>query len=154
MNDVRREMLLNEYREVCNNFRMLTDIRFRMLSFLPAISGLFAAGVAIKGNLLGVWTFVLALLGLAATIGLAIYNARNDQLYNELVGRAAEIERTLGLQDGSFANRPRAWLSLWIAPICLKEKDEGAAKQTSPSSDGDIKRTPPLRIALPLVPGA
>jgi hypothetical protein len=71
---------------------------------------LVAAGVAIKGDLAGVGTFTLALLGLAATIGLATYNARNDQLYDALVGRAANLERALGLPDGQFANRTRPWL--------------------------------------------
>jgi len=61
--------------------------------------------------------FALSLFGLVATIGLATYNARNDQLYFELVGRAAAIERSLDLPDGAFANSPvhgnvsgcRAW---------------------------------------------
>jgi hypothetical protein len=112
--NARREALLKEYGEVANNFRTLTDIRFRMLSFLPIISGLAAAGVAIKGDLAGVGTFTLALLGLMATMGLATYNARNDQLYDELVSRAAAIERSLGLPDGQFANRPCAWLTIRI----------------------------------------
>jgi hypothetical protein len=119
MDDARREVLLKEYGEVASNFRTLTDIRFRMLSFLPVISGLVAAGVAIKGDLAGVGTFTLALLGLAATIGLATYNARNDQLYDALVGRAANLERALGLPDGQFANRTRPWLTIKIARLPL-----------------------------------
>jgi len=119
MDDARREVLLKEYGEVANNFRTLTDIRFRMLSFLPVISGLVAAGAAIKGDLAGVGTFTLALLGLAATVGLATYNGRNDQLYDELVGRAANLERMLGLPDGQFANRPRYWLTIQIGTIKL-----------------------------------
>ena len=42
---------------------------------------------------------------------------RNDQLYDELVGRAAAIERSLGLPDGAFANRPRPWLTIRFAGL-------------------------------------
>jgi hypothetical protein len=49
---------------------------------------------------------------LIVTAGLVSYNLRNDQLYNELVGRAANIERSLGVPDGAFANRPAPSLSL------------------------------------------
>jgi hypothetical protein len=107
MADERREALLKEYGEVSSNFRLLTDIRFKLLAFLPIAT---AAAAALKGDSLTVGSFVLSLFGLAATVGLATYNARNDQLYNELVGRAATIERSLGIPDGAFAHRPRAWL--------------------------------------------
>jgi hypothetical protein len=109
MDDHRREALLAEYGEVSNNFRLLTDIRFKLLAFLPLAT---AAGAALKGDSLGIGKGVLSLFGLAATIGLITYNARNDQLYNELVGRAASIERSLGIPDGAFANRPTAWLTI------------------------------------------
>lgn len=112
MEQHRREALLKEYGEVSSNFRLLTDIRFKLLAFLPIAT---AAAAALKGDAVGGRGLVLSLFGLAVTIGLAIYNTRNDQLYNELVGRAAEIERTLELPDGAFANRPRQWLSVsWL----------------------------------------
>ena len=66
------------------------------------------------------------LTGLAVTIGLLTYNARNDQLYDELVGRAAEIERRLGLPDGAFATRPTSWLRFGAWSI-----DPGALKTDS-----------------------
>ncbi|HEY4265195.1 MAG TPA: hypothetical protein VGM72_07750, partial [Micropepsaceae bacterium] len=107
MAEDRREALLKEYGEVSSNFRLLTDIRFKLLAFLPAAT---AVATALKGDSLSAASAVLSLFGLAATIGLVTYNLRNDQLYDELVGRAAFIERSLGIPDGAFANRPRPWL--------------------------------------------
>jgi len=109
LDDHRREALLKEYGEVSSNFRLLTDIRFKLLALLPIAS---AAAAAFKGDSPGFGTFVLSLFGLVATIGLVTYNTRNDQLYDELIGRAASIERSLGLADGAFANRPRPWFTI------------------------------------------
>jgi hypothetical protein len=117
MDDNRREALIKEYGEVCSNFRTLTDIRFKLLALLPTAT---AAATAFKGDLADGGSFVFPLFGLIATIGLVTYNTRNDQLYDELVGRAASIERNLGLADGAFANRPHAWLSFRLLGIKWK----------------------------------
>jgi hypothetical protein len=106
----RRDALLAEYAEVSNNFRMLTDIRFKLLAFLPLAAGV-AASVLARGNATTL-TLAFSLFGLVVTIGLVTYNTRNDQLYDTLVARAAAIERNLGIPDGAFANRPRAWFRL------------------------------------------
>jgi hypothetical protein len=79
-----------------------------------------AAATAFKGDNTGGGSFVFPLFGLIATVGLVTYNTRNDQLYDELVGRAASIERSLGLADGGFANRPHAWLSFRLLGIKWK----------------------------------
>jgi hypothetical protein len=114
--DPRHDSLSMEYSEVASAFRALTDIRFKLLNFLPFVSGATFA-VAVSQNLANLGTLALAAFGLIVTIGLTTYNARNDQLYNELVGRAADLERRLGLPDGNYANRPRAWLRLRILGI-------------------------------------
>src|SRR4051812_29196048 len=121
MNQQRREALIREYGEVSNNFRTLTDIRFKLLGFLPlataatiAFGSRPSAGASTTITAQGCSPpctasapgvpLALALLGLVATLGIVTYNARNDQLYNELVGRASAIERSLGLPDGAFSN--------------------------------------------------
>lgn len=102
------ENLRAEYQQVCNNFRLLTDIRFKLLAFLPIGTG---AGVALTvGGQPSVSSPLIGLFGLIVTLAIALYNERNNQLYNELVARAAEIERRLKLTDGAFAQRPRDWL--------------------------------------------
>jgi hypothetical protein len=110
----RREALLKEYGEVSSSFRLLTDIRFKLLAFLPTAA---AAAAFFKGENTSIAGAALSMFGLAATLGLVTYNARNDQLYDELVGRASSIERSLGLPDGAFANRPAPWLTIRILKL-------------------------------------
>jgi hypothetical protein len=112
IDDKRRQALLTEYKEISNNFRMLTDVRFKILGLLPVVSGAAVAALMPEKPIpIGV-KILLSIFGFTATIGLITYNMRNDQLYDALIGRAALIERMLGLPDGAFANRPRPWLSL------------------------------------------
>jgi hypothetical protein len=120
--DPLRDVLLREYGEVCANFRTLTDIRFRLLALLP-VGTLAAAFFGFETK--GIGTAMISFLGLAATTGLFVYSERNDQLYGELAGRAAELERRLGIPDGNFANRPRTWLAVPVSLGC------GTTKQVS-----------------------
>jgi hypothetical protein len=105
MDASRRKVLLKEYSEACNNFRLLTDIRFKLLAFLP----IAAAAAILSNDRATVPGLALSPFGLVVTLGLVTYNKRNDQLDNELVGRASTIERNLVLPDGRFANRSQAW---------------------------------------------
>src|SRR4051794_1498115 len=107
----RREALLKKDGEICSNFRTLTDIRFRLLGLLPIAA---AATPAFTPQGPSPSKLPFALFGLVVTIGLVTYNKRNDQLYDELVGRAAAIEREIGVPDGAFANRPTDWLAYTV----------------------------------------
>ena len=123
MDETRRAALLAEYGEVCSDFRTLTTIRFQLLAFLPAGA---AALAALRKDFEGVGEFALSLFGLLVTIALASYNERNNQLYNDLVQRAGAIERSLGVPDGAFANRPAPWLTFRLAKVAWKI-DHGTA---------------------------
>jgi hypothetical protein len=107
----RQDALVTEYEETADNFRTLTEIRFELLKLLS-----LAAGVAsvVKPETGTPWLLPFALIGLTFTLSIVTYNKRNDQLYDELIGRAAAIERELGVPDGAFANRPASWLSFGI----------------------------------------
>jgi predicted nucleic acid-binding protein len=112
-----QQALLKEYGEVSSNVRMLTDIRFKLLAFLPVAT---AAAAILKSDHFGAPSLVVSLFGLATTIGLAIYNERNDQLYGALVGRASVIERRLELWSGAFGGRPAAWLEVSLLGFKLR----------------------------------
>ena len=115
--DDRGESLLKEYGEVSSNFRLLTDIRFKLLGLLPVATVVAAISAASSERALGGLGFLVSIFGLVVVLGLITYNVRNDQLYDELVGRAADIERSLGIRDGSYGFRPRAWLRLSMGPL-------------------------------------
>ncbi len=104
--DLNRQYLQMEYGEVCQNFRSLSEIRFKLLAFLPLATGV---GVVSMGSGAQLSNPVVYLLGLVVSIALSVYNARNDQHYNELVGRASDIERQMGLCEGNFTQRPTTW---------------------------------------------
>jgi hypothetical protein len=99
------------YNQVNTNFRKLTDIRFKLLALLPLATGVASLTKVAVDNP------VLSVFAAAVTIGLWVYDQRNNQHYDELVGQAAFLERSLEFYGGPFDARPRPWWQ--IAPFGL-----------------------------------
>lgn len=103
------DSLLKLYSEICSSWRMLTDIRFKLLGLVPTLSGamlitLLSRSSAIAG-LSPIVRIGIAFFGLAITFGIMIYNQRNSQLYNDLISRGRRIEYELGIHTGLFRGR-------------------------------------------------
>ena len=100
------------YGEVMSSWRTLTGARFRLMNLLPAVSIVGLVPLVLitgdEGLLLPAGGVVLALLGLALTHGLHIYEARNDGLYDDLISRARRIEYELGVETGIMRGRLEA----------------------------------------------
>jgi len=110
------EIALAEYKEAAAQFRLLTDIRFKLLAYLPL--GTIATVFLTKGDGHLASQPAIAAFAFVATVCLAAYNKRNDQHYDELVSRAAELERKyLGLGHGTFTDRPGSWLMIFGVKI-------------------------------------
>lgn len=124
------EALRLDYDQTTQFVHEFTDVRIRLLAFVPTISG---AAVGLLGEprpaaeLIGV-----ALLGLVATLGIFVYELRNAQLYDAMIQRARELERLLGLptvqglqgaggvlaaRSGRWFAHDRGWALVYSAAI-------------------------------------
>jgi hypothetical protein len=104
--EVAREIRLRLYSEACSSWRMLTDVRFKLLGAVPAVTGAALYGLfALNAGGTGITRGLACLAGLGVTLGLVIYNRRNDGLYDDLISRARRIEHELGVYTGMFLGR-------------------------------------------------
>jgi hypothetical protein len=124
----RSDRLRLDYQQTTDLLRTLTDVRFKLLALVPALSG---AAIAVLGHpssaaeLIGV-----GLLGLTATLGLLLFELRNSQLSDYGTSRAGALEAELELLSlrgdgpgGLFSERPARTLRLFgLAPV---DRDRG-----------------------------
>lgn len=115
------------YEQICNTFRQLTDVRFKLLAFVPSVSGTAIALISV--NLVEfekspLPRIIVALLGLFVTLGIIIYDQRNSQIYNSLISTGKELEKTRNIK-GPFSLRPGR--SLKFFNIFLIWHDRGLA---------------------------
>jgi len=119
-----------EYEQVNDNFRMLADIRFKLLALVPPLGGV---AVYVLSKIAGPqpaasgaapqqptpldysMAFLFGVMGFLVTLGITIYDQRNSELYNALIERAKYLETRLGLPAiknpehefrGQFKERP------------------------------------------------
>lgn len=110
-------VLLAVYTEVVGAWRSLTEVRFKLLALLPPVTAV-ALGVVVSptGPLAGTGRglrIAAATFGLLVTVGLFLYDRRNDELYDDLISRGRRVEYELGLHTGVFLGRPDARRVHW-----------------------------------------
>jgi uncharacterized protein (DUF1330 family) len=93
------EIVQLDYMQTGEQIKMLTDIRFKLLAFVPPIVG---GGVTLLSSKAATTagdqflTGSVGLLGFALTLGVILYDLRNSQLYNAQMHRAKVLEGILG----------------------------------------------------------
>ena len=87
-----------EYEQTLQLVHSLTDVRFKLLAFVPTVAG-FGVGFFGKARP-AAELLAVGLIGLAATIGIFVYELRNSQIYTGAVRRARELEGTLEMPAG------------------------------------------------------
>jgi len=97
------------YSEVAAAWRQLTDVRFKLLAFLPFVTGLGVFQLVSSDSAVSAaprWARVAAAaFGLVITVALFVYERRNSELYNDLIARGKHIEHQLGATSGVFLGR-------------------------------------------------
>lgn len=103
------------YQQVCNNYHQLTDVRFKLLAFVPAMAGTAIALISkdlIAFEASPMPRLIVAVLGFLVTLGIFFYDQRNSQLYNALVKRGKDLEDELNI-NGPFSQRQPRSLKLF-----------------------------------------
>ena len=103
-----------EYETTLETWRMLADVRFKLLALVPAVSGvaiailskeILGAGLAAKPPPEPV--LAVSILGFLVTLGITMYDQRNSQISNWAFHHARKLEAGLGLpQGGHLLDRP------------------------------------------------
>src|SRR5215210_5079420 len=93
----RDERLRLEYDRAVGLFRDLTDIRFKLLALVPTLSG--AAVGLLRAGQRPVALLAVGVLGLAATLGVLVYELRNSEI------RLLAARRLNALEDGLFERK-------------------------------------------------
>ena len=98
------EDLRLDYAQTTELLRGITDVRFRLLAIVPTLAG--AAVAFMSRGRPAAELLAVGLLGLAATLGIVLYEVRNTQLYDYAIRRAKELEAQLDGTGGLFTDRP------------------------------------------------
>ena len=93
-----------DYAQTTELLRELTDVRFKLLAIVPTLAG--AAVAFLSRGRPAAELLAVGLLGLAATLGIVLYEVRNTQLYDYAIRRAKELEARLDGPGGLFMERP------------------------------------------------
>lgn len=116
------EHLRLDYDQTTDLLRTLTDVRFKLLAFVPTISG---AAIGLLGHgRSAAELLAVGAVGLLATSGIVVYEVRNTQIYDYSVHRAKELEHRLGLvsvfgtgSGGFFSERPGRNVRIFGFPV-------------------------------------
>src|SRR6266851_3625731 len=74
------EALHLDYEQTTEQIRMLTDIRFKLLAFVPTLTGVAVS--LLTGGKVGTGTVLaVGILGFVVTLGIIIYELRNLLFY-------------------------------------------------------------------------
>jgi hypothetical protein len=119
-------LLMGLYTEICNSWRKLTDVRFKLLGLVPVVSGFFLIRALSGGDLSSDIRVGIAVFGLIVTLALWAYEVRNSQLYDDLISRGRRIEAELGVNTGHFRGRLESSSRYLLGPLRVRIQHDTA----------------------------
>ena len=135
-----------DYEQTSQLLRTLTDIRFRLIAFVPTFAAVSVALFARPRP--AVELLAIGTLGLVATFGIYLYELKNSQLYAAAAGRARELERRLELSGGDLDTHDRGLSLVYGAALAGWSYIVGwgllRATRASTAPEGSASRSAPL----------
>src|SRR5262245_45537431 len=107
-----------DYQTAVDIVKLLSDIRFKCLTFVTAV--IAVASAIVQGTAVDGTKMALGLVGFLDTFGITLYDLRNSQLYDAAIHRAKYLEDQLEVK-GSASHGERAGL-FNERPIYVKEE--------------------------------
>jgi hypothetical protein len=102
VDDNRAEVLKAVYGEICRRDESIWDIRLRLMAALPVVSGT-AVGILITRKSTDELLLIpFGLFGALVTAGLFLYERRQIQICENLLGAGRKIEEALKITRGRF----------------------------------------------------
>ena len=98
------ERLKADYSESAAHFRVLADVRFKLLAIAPALVGL-GFGTLAKADATPQLEIGLGSMGWLVTVGLIAYELRNTQLYDATRQRLQTLEARMGFPSTHSADQ-------------------------------------------------
>jgi len=177
ISDQERASLHLDYEQTTELFRMLADIRFKLLAFVPTLTGIAIS--LLTGDKLEPGTIlVVGILGFFVTLGIILYELRNSLFYDLSISRAARLERILHFPrftrlrenpatpgiafnepGGVFTERPpgkergeRSPVIQYVLAFLPKNPTETSAPQTPEKQPARAKQDPLRQYILGFLP--
>jgi hypothetical protein len=88
-----------DYEQTLQTYRMLADIRFKLLAFIPVVSGIAITFLTSDPKTVPdnpQMSLVIGLLGFFVTLGIAFYDQRNSRIHDATINYARGLESILG----------------------------------------------------------
>ncbi|MHA7291354.1 hypothetical protein ACX80V_17160 [Arthrobacter sp. MDT3-24] len=104
-----REALLRDHATELELYKILVDIRFKLLTFVPTVTTIAVGILSLdkqkafdEGT-----TFLVGLGGAFTSLAIVVYEIRNSQIHDRVIHRIKHLERLLGFTPSYAGRSPR-----------------------------------------------
>lgn len=104
--------MIHDYVATRDLYDTLVEIRFKLLTFVPTITGIAVGIVSLDSNKVDESPrLMIGLVGFVASIALVIYEIRNSQIHDRSIHRLAHLEKILGFGPSGPSRAPSGMFS-------------------------------------------
>lgn len=109
-----REVMLRDHAATTDLYKMLVDVRFKLLTFVPTVTTIAVGILSSDGQRNTVangTTLLVGIGGLLVSLAIVVYEVRNSQIHDRVINRIKHLERLLGFTPSYAGRSPRGMFS-------------------------------------------